>query len=101
MYLKHFGFKRRPFVSVPDHRELFQTKAHQEIRARLRIAFDDRVGTLVDGEPGVGKSTSIRSALTELDKRTYRIIEIADPRLELRGFYRILAQGLGLEPRLS
>lgn len=99
MYLKHFGFKRKPFVSVPDRRELFQTGAHQEIRARLQIAFDDRVGTLVDGEPGVGKSTSIRSALQELDDSCYRIIEIADPRLGLRGFYGTLARGLGLEAR--
>lgn len=99
MYLKHFGFKRRPFASVPDHRELFQTRGHQEVRARLRIALNDRVPSLVVGDPGVGKSTSLRSAIAELDKRAYRLIEISDPRVELRSFYRTIAIGLGLQPR--
>ncbi len=87
MYMKHFSFKRKPFTSVPDHRELFQTRGHQE-----------RTPGLVLGESGVGKTTSVRSVLTELDKRAYHLIEIPDPRLKLRSFYRSLAIGLGLEP---
>jgi type II secretory pathway predicted ATPase ExeA len=99
VYLKHFGFKRKPFVAVPDPRELFQARGHQEARSRLKIALHDRVPSLLLGESGVGKSTSSRSALGDLDKREYRLIEIPDPRLELRSFYRILATGLGLQPR--
>jgi type II secretory pathway predicted ATPase ExeA len=56
VYLKHFGFKRKPFVPVPDARELFQTRGHQEARSRLKIALHDRVPSLLLGESGVGKS---------------------------------------------
>lgn len=98
MYMKHFGFKRKPFTAVPDHRELFQTRGHQELRARLQIAVNDCVPSLTIGDSGVGKSTTTRSVLSELDKRAYRVIEIADPRLKLRSFYRTLAIGLELEP---
>lgn len=98
MYLKHFALKRKPFTSVPDHRELFQTRGHQELRARLAIALDERAPALVLGEAGVGKTTSVRSVLAELDRRVYQLIEVPDPRLKLRSFYRCLAIGLGLEP---
>ena len=98
MYLKHFNFKRKPFTSVPDHRELFQTRGHQELQARLQIAIADRLASLVVGESGVGKSTTTRATLAALDKRAYLVIENPDPRLKLRSFYRSLAIGLGLEP---
>lgn len=99
MYLKHFGFKRKPFDPTPDPRELFQTQGHQEVCARLQIALAERVPTLLVGESGVGKTTSLRAALSKINKRSHRLIEIPDPRLKLRGFYRTLAIGLGLQPR--
>ena len=99
MYLKHFGFKRKPFDPSPDPRELFQAEGHKEVRARLQIALAERVPTLVVGDSGVGKTTSVRSALAEVNQRAHKIIEIPEPRLKLRGFYRTLALGLGLEPR--
>jgi type II secretory pathway predicted ATPase ExeA len=98
VYLKHFGFKRKPFTPVPDPRELFQTRGHQELRCRLKIAIDDCVPGLVVGDTGVGKTTSFRSVLSELDKKAYQLIEISDPRIKLRSFYRLLAIGLGLQP---
>lgn len=98
MYMKHFSFKRKPFTPVPDHRELLQTRGHQELHARLQIALNDRLPSLIVGPSGAGKSTTTRAALTELDKRAYQVIEVADPRLKLRSFYRSVAIGLGLEP---
>lgn len=98
MYMKHFSFKRKPFTPVPDHRELFQTRGHQELHARLQVALSDRLPSLIVGPSGAGKSTTTRACLTELDKRVYQVIEVPDPRLKLRSFYRTLAIGLGLEP---
>lgn len=98
MYLKHFAFKRKPFTPLPDHRELFQTRGHQELRARLQLSIEDRDPSLVVGDSGVGKSTSLRSVLATLEKRNYHLIELGDPRLKLRSFYRTLAIGLGLTP---
>jgi len=99
MFLEHFELKRKPFQPVPDTRELFQTRAHKEARARLQIAFDERLPAMLVGEAGVGKTTALRAALAELNAKTCRVIEITDPRLKLRSFYRTLAHGLGLEPR--
>jgi type II secretory pathway predicted ATPase ExeA len=98
VYMKHFAFKRKPFTSVPDHRELFQTRGHQELQARLQIALADRLPALVVGPSGAGKSTTTRATLAGLDRRAYQVIENPDPRLKLRSFYRSLAIGLGLEP---
>ena len=66
MFIKHFGFKRKPFASLPDHRELFQTRGHQELRARLQLAIEDRDPSLVVGESGVWKTTAVRSVLSTL-----------------------------------
>jgi type II secretory pathway predicted ATPase ExeA len=96
--MKHFGFKRKPFTPLPDHRELFQTRGHQELLSRLQIAIADQLASLVVGQSGAGKSTTTRAALAALDKRAYQVIENPDPRLKLRSFYRCLALGLGLEP---
>jgi type II secretory pathway predicted ATPase ExeA len=98
VYLKHFAFKRKPFTPLPDHRELFQSRGHQELRARLQLAIEDRDPSLVVGESGVGKTTSLRSVLATLDKRAYQLIELDEPRLKLRSFYGTLATGLGLAP---
>jgi type II secretory pathway predicted ATPase ExeA len=101
VYLSHFNLKRKPFVTVPDPRELFQTEGHKELRSRLQLALEDHEPTLILGDNGIGKSTSLHSVLTALDRRAYHLIELSDPRLNRRSLYRALAIGLRLSPAYS
>jgi len=61
--------------------------------------MEGKTSTLLVGESGLGKSTSLRAAVAKLDRRKHQLIEVPDPRVKLRGFYRTLAIGLGLRPR--
>jgi ABC-type dipeptide/oligopeptide/nickel transport system ATPase component len=58
-------------------------------RARLQLAIEDRDPSLVVGESGVGKSTSLRSVLATLDKRAFQLIELDEPRLNHHPRWRL------------
>lgn len=66
MYLKNFHLEKEPFASTPDPQFLYRSPIHQEALERLTAAVTMRRGVnAITAEPGLGKTTLIRTLLEE------------------------------------
>jgi len=82
MYIDFYGFREKPFNLTPDPRFIFLSKNHREAFAHLLYGIKSRAGfILLTGEVGSGKTTVIRSLLTQLDPDHYRTALIFNPYL--------------------
>jgi general secretion pathway protein A len=67
MYEQFFGLQDEPFRLTPDPRYLFLSPKHAEALAHLRLGLTESSGFVcITGEVGTGKTTLLRSFLTEL-----------------------------------
>src|SRR5206468_2867020 len=67
MFETFFGFKKSPFASSPDPKQLFESGAWTQLKARLQFLTDHRGAGLLTGEAGSGKSTAARTWLAGLN----------------------------------
>jgi general secretion pathway protein A len=68
MYLEFYGLAEKPFGTTPDPRFLFLTQQHRDALARLTYGVQEKKGFVVlTGEVGTGKTTLVRTLLTQLD----------------------------------
>ena len=68
MYLEFYGLAEKPFATTPDPRFLFLTQQHRDALARLSYGVQEKKGFVVlTGEVGTGKTTLVRTLLTQLD----------------------------------
>jgi general secretion pathway protein A len=80
MYLDFHGFREKPFNLTPDPRFVFLSKNHKEAFAHLLYGINNRAGfILLTGEVGSGKTTVLRSLLSQLDPDRYRTALIFNP----------------------
>ena len=80
MYCEHFGFQERPFSMTPDPRFIFLSRNHREAFAHLLYGIDNRAGFIaLTGEVGAGKTTVLRTLLTQLDPGRYCTSLIFNP----------------------
>jgi general secretion pathway protein A len=91
MYLKHYGFKIKPFGISPDSRFFWLGEKHAEALATLKYGILYNKGVLlVTGDVGTGKTALINRLIEELGIRVI-VATIPDPELDLLDFFRILA----------
>lgn len=82
MYQSFFALKEKPFSLTPNPRFLFLSKTHNEVYAHLIYGIESRAGFVeVTGEVGTGKTTILRTLLTHLDGKKYRVAFIFNPKL--------------------
>ena len=80
MYLDFYGFREKPFNLTPDPRFVFLSKNHREAFAHLLYGINNRAGfILLTGEVGSGKTTVLRTLLSQLDGDHYRTALIFNP----------------------
>ena len=80
MYCEHFGFREKPFSMTPDPRFIFLSRNHREAFAHLLYGIDNRAGFIaLTGEVGAGKTTVLRTLLTQLDPERYCTSLIFNP----------------------
>ena len=80
MYLDFHGFQEKPFNLTPDPRFVFLSKNHKEAFAHLLYGIKNRVGFIaLTGEVGSGKTTILRTLLSQLDADHYRTALIFNP----------------------
>jgi general secretion pathway protein A len=82
MYCDYFGFTEKPFTTTPNPRFIFLSKHHREAFAHLLYGIDNHAGFVeLTGEVGTGKTTVIRSLLSQLDDQSHRTALIFNPTL--------------------
>lgn len=99
MYSKLYGIKEEAFSSSPDPKFLYKSGMHQEALDRLVRAVQTRKGiNAIIGEPGLGKSTLIRTLLAGFSQKVH-YAWIFNTTLEARDFLKYICLDFGLSPK--
>ena len=97
MYLDFHGFREKPFSLTPDPRFIFLSKNHREAFAHLLYGINNRVGFIaLTGEVGTGKTTVLRSLLSQLDADHYCTALIFNPSLSPTELLQTITRELGV-----
>lgn len=85
-----FGCLRLPFDKSLPVKDLYPSTAHQELQARLAFALQHRFPTLVTGDVGAGKSTTVRAFIASLDPALYLTAYVPNPNLTIQALFAYL-----------
>lgn len=96
-YTSRYGLEYNPFIK--NKREsLVETVQYREVITRLNYLLQIKGFGLLTGDPGSGKTTSVRNWITTINSHSNRVIYVPISTLTVGDFYRHLASELGCEP---
>jgi len=98
-YKEYFGMKQLPFSRSQAIELLFETKEQSEALARMKYIAETKQFAILTGDPGTGKSTTIRKLAGQLSDKRYTVIYISDAKLSPRNFYTEALNQLGCDPK--
>jgi len=97
MYQNYFGFREPPFTLTPNPEFLFLSRCHQEAYAHLLYAIESKAGFIeLSGEVGTGKTTIVRTLLTQLATESYKSALIFNPTLSPLGLLQEINREFGI-----
>ncbi|MEI7817968.1 MAG: AAA family ATPase [Desulfuromonadales bacterium] len=97
MYTKYFGFNEKPFTLTPNPRFIYLSKNHKEAFAHLLYGINNHYGFIeLIGEVGTGKTTVLRTLLSQLQEEHYRTALIVNPCLTGVELLRSISHEFGL-----
>src|SRR6185369_15191195 len=98
MYCEFFGFNEKPFTITPNPNFIFLSCIHREAFAHLLYGIDSHAGFIVlTGEVGTGKTTVLRTLLSQLDPEKYRSALIFNSSLSGEQLLANICREFGLE----
>jgi len=96
-YEDFFGFNEKPFRLSPDVEFFFPSNTHREALHNLIYSIrSDEAFVQITGEPGIGKTLTLRTLLYKLKKNVKPVI-IFDPSIEPDELIRIILRELGID----
>lgn len=98
MYLSYYGLEFNPFDKEVDIKYSFETNDLKILNNRLEFIKDHRGIGLITGNPGLGKTYSIRKFVNSLNTNLYKVIYICMSTLTVYEFYKQLCYELDIEP---
>ena len=101
MYRKHFGFSRSAFSKDIDINDLFDSMSTKEMHTRLNYLIDLRGIGLFTGEPGAGKTTACRRAVSLLHAGRHRVFYVSLSTGNVMDTYKTIAWEMGLPTERS
>jgi general secretion pathway protein A len=98
MYCDFFGFSEKPFTITPNPHFVFLSSIHREAYARLLYGVDSHAGFIaLTGEVGTGKTTMLRTLLSQLDPEKYASALIFNPCLTAEQLLAGICREFGVE----
>jgi len=98
MSSSYFSFTKEPFARNVAPSEVFISRGHQELLARLRHTINNGSLAVLTGQVGCGKSTAIRSFIHSLETAKYRDIYLVSSALSPAEFYKNLLYQVNIRP---
>ena len=99
MFEEFYAFSQTPFARNIPTDNLYQPVVLEEVLGRLEYAADRQLFTVVTGDCGTGKTTTIRKFKDLLESTRYSVMYLADSKLTPRHFYKGLLEQLGCESK--
>jgi len=96
----HYGFMQIPFSKEINLGDEFESKSLSTLKVRLNFLLDHKGIGLVSGQPGSGKTTFVRNFVESLNPALYKVVYLHHANFTPVEFYRDLAWGLGLTPKM-
>jgi len=100
-WLGHFGLTTPPFSKDVADAQLWLPTSRKDIVEQLVDAVHERHHVLLVGEPGVGKTCTLRAVRHRLPEAGFRLTYCQNATLGRRDFYRQLCVSMGLAPKAT
>jgi general secretion pathway protein A len=98
MYCDFFGFSEKPFTITPNPHFVFLSSIHREAYARLLYGVTRHAGFIaLTGEVGTGKTTMLRTLLTQFEPEKYRSALIFNPCMSAEQLLAGICREFGVE----
>lgn len=99
MYCEFFGLTEKPFTITPNPHFIYLSRNHREAYAHLVYGIDTHAGFIaMTGEVGTGKTTLLRTLLSQLDPAKYRSALIFNPCLSGEQLLASICREFCIEP---
>ena len=90
-----YEMKHTPFTRGIPTSVLYKTHQSSEVFSRLEYTAKNQLFAVLIGEPGTGKTSTLRRLKDELPESEYMVLYISDSKLTPRSFYNYLLIQLG------
>lgn len=100
-YLRNFSITAAPFSKDIEDDALWLPSSRKDVVDELVEAMHDRHHALVVGEPGVGKTCTLRALRKHLPSSGFRLTYCHNATLGRRDFYRHICLALGLPAKAA
>jgi type II secretory pathway predicted ATPase ExeA len=99
MQLDHWGLEQSPFPTLLDADNAYPSAGHEEALNRIEYLVEARrrLGVVL-GEPGVGKTLSLRAAARRLTRKGHTVVMVSGLGLSSRELIWQIADGLRAAP---
>lgn len=96
-YLHRFGLEYNPFIKNNSANIKLELDSSSQMIFRLNHLLESRGIGVFTGEPGLGKTTTLRFWANTLNKNVYKVIYIPHSTLNICDFYKQLCDELKLD----
>ena len=99
MFKAFYSLATTPFLKDIKVQDIFQSSSQKEVAARLDYLKKARGIGLITGEPGVGKTLSLRLFTDGLNPALFKPMYLPLSTLTVMDVYRAIATALGENPK--
>ena len=94
-----YGLKQMPFEKETRFKKTYIFRDMKNVLDRLDYLKQTKGIGVFTGQPGCGKTYTVRTFANELNPSLYKVVYLQLSTVSVLEFYRQLAVGLGLEPK--
>ena len=92
----HFGLRRDPFPQNINVKDLYPLPALEPLKQRISFAIEQKAISVITGDVGAGKSTSLRYVSNKLHSSAYELITIVGGSYSAMELYRQILLEFGI-----